>query len=267
MTLTGRVTDYDPDSGLMTITAEYGNFLDVIRKGYRECEIRLDDGRAISAKQRRKARAIVADICTWAGYDVRTEADNVHETLKAYMCDEWGYEDFSLGNTDMTTAREYINYLINFCLRNDVPCLDSLLNRTDDIDAYLYACLFYGKCCICGRRGDLHHEQAIGMGRDRTQIIHEGIPAIELCRGHHTEAETIGREAFREKYHVYGIPLDKILCRKHGLKTAAPFGAAKEERNVKQSDFDGAADGQARVQTDAGRRCGVQLYAGRGAQL
>ena len=95
-----------------------------------------------------------------------------------YKRQDWGYEDFSLANTDVTTAREYINYLIEFCLRNDVPCLDRLFNRTDDIDAYLYACLFYGKCAVCGRKAEVHHWDAVGMGRDRTQILHEGMRAI-----------------------------------------------------------------------------------------
>lgn len=216
--LNGKVSDYDIESGLLTITAEYDNVMDVARKQYRECEIRLDDGRTITAVQRRKARALVADICNWAGYEVKSEADNIHQILKAYMCADWGYEDFSLSNTDITTAKEYINYLIEFCLKNDVTCLDSLLNRTDDINAYLYACLFYGKCAICGRRGEVHHWQSVGMGRNREMIIHEGMLAIDLCRAHHTEAHTVGPRDFEEKYHVYGIKLDKILCKKRGLK-------------------------------------------------
>ena len=219
--LSGRVTGYEPESGEMTIRARYENVMDMARKQYKACEVRLDDGRVITAAQRRKARALVADICNWAGYDVKSESDNVHEILKAYMCADWGYEDFSLANTDVTTAREYINYLIEFCLRNDVPCLDRLLNRTDDIDAYLYACLFYGKCAVCGRKAEVHHWDAVGMGRDRTQIPHEGMRAISLCREHHTEAHAVGRESFEREYHLYGIKLDQILCRTNALSPSA----------------------------------------------
>lgn len=218
--LSGRVTDYVPESGEMTIKTRYDNVMDMARKQYGTCEIRLDDGRTITSLQRRKARALIADICNWAGYDVKSESDNIHEILKAYMCADCGYEDFSLANTDVTTAREYINYLIDFCLRNDVPCLDRLFNRTDDVDAYLYACLFHGKCAVCGRKAEVHHWDAVGMGRDRTQILHEGMRAISLCREHHTEAHTVGQDSFEREYHLYGIKLDKILCRKRGLVCA-----------------------------------------------
>lgn len=218
LSLRGYVTDYDLDRYELLVRIPYENVMDVARKQYKECEVLLDDGRTITADQRKKARAIIADICNWAGYQIKSESDNVHEILKAYFCADWGYDYFSLSNTDVTTARNYINFLIDFCLKNEVPCLDSLLNRTDDIDAYLYACLFHGKCAICGKKGELHHWDAIGMGRNRDEIIHEGMPALELCREHHVEVETVGKETFEERHHVYGIKLDKILCKRKGLK-------------------------------------------------
>ena len=45
----------------------------------------------------------------------------------------------------------------------------------DDIDDYVLACLTQKKCVICGKPADLHHCEAVGMGRNRKEIIHEGI--------------------------------------------------------------------------------------------
>lgn len=217
MIIKGTITNYDLDSGAFTITAPYPNVMDVARKQYHDVEIRLNDGRTINNEQRRKARAIIADICNWAGYDIRSEADNIHQILKAYFCLEWSQEDFSLSNTDVTTAREYINYLIDFCLKNDVPCIDTLINRTDDIDSYVYACMYHRKCTVCGKTADLHHVDAIGMGNNREKVNHVGRRAMCLCRIHHEESHTIGQLSFNEKYHIYPVKLDVILVKRLGL--------------------------------------------------
>ena len=125
-----------------------------------------------------------------------------------------------MGSCSVTTAREYISYLIEFCLRNEVPCLDLLLNRTDDIGRYLYLCLKYKRCAICGKPADFHHCEGFrpGMGMDRDEVPSLGILGMALCRVHHGECHMIGEHTFEEKYHVYGTKLDEHLCECLGLK-------------------------------------------------
>jgi hypothetical protein len=224
MIIAGRIRDYDPDQRVLRIDAPFENVADFARKKYEEVEVHLHDGRNISPRQRAKAWAIVADICRWSGYGIRDEAEDVNETLKAYFCAERGIDPFSLANTDMTTARGYINYLIDFVLAYDVPCLDRLLNRTDDIDATLYAHLYHSKCVICGKKAVVHHCDTVGMGRDREEIVHVGMRAMALCsgeKGHHGEVHRIGQKTFEEKYHVYGIALDEILVKRLSLGKSA----------------------------------------------
>lgn len=214
MIIRGTITDYDPERGAFLITAPYSDPFDVARKEYKDVEIRIEDGRSVSNDQRRKARAIVADICNWAGYEIAKEFDQVHQILKAYFCAECGFDWFSLSDTDMTTARRYISYLIDFCLKNDVPCLDTLLNRTDDIAAYIYSCLYYQKCAICGKKSETHHVDKIGMGNDRREVEHVGRLALPLCTEHHREAHDIGQTEFNELYHIFPIALDEILVKR-----------------------------------------------------
>lgn len=164
-------------------------------------EIHIDDNRTITAEQRKKIFATIKDISIYTGEHP--------EELRAWLlydyCIETGEIPFSLSNCSISQAREFITFIIDFILKHGIPLSDEALKRTDDIDRYLWSCIKYGKCCICGRKGETHHWDAIGMGRDRTKIDDSDLKKIQLCREHHTEAHTIGRDSFEKKYHVYGI--------------------------------------------------------------
>ena len=177
-------------------------------------EIRLDDGRGISADQRKKIFAIIRDIAIWSGDD----PESIRQLLTWDFCSRSNRDAFSLSDTDMTTAKDFLTYLIEFCFRWSVPTKDSLLDQTDDISKYLYLCLANRRCAICNKPAEVHHVDRIGMGRDREQIVHVGLNAIALCREHHTEAHCREKELFAE-YHIYGIKLDKYLCKRLELRT------------------------------------------------
>lgn len=188
---------------------------ELLQKQVATVELRLDDGRTITAEQRRKVFAILRDISLWSGHGP--------EYLRQYLTWDFialtGREWFSLSDVDRTTAREFIDYLIDFCFRFEVPSKDTLLHQTDDIGRYLYLCLEHRKCAVCNRHAEVHHVDRIGMGRDREQIVHEGLLAIALCREHHDEAHRREKEFFQEQ-HIYGIRLDPYLCRCLNLKGA-----------------------------------------------
>ena len=173
----------------------------LIRKKIQNAEIRFDDGRHISAEQRKKAYATIRDIADWTGY----LPEEMKEILKYQHMMRTGDAYFSLSNCSMDTAREFINTILEFALENGIPLSEDALNRTDDIGRYLYYCLLHKKCAICGRDGEIHHEEAIGMGNDRTKIDDSGYKKICLCRMHHTIAHQMGIKRFRQAYKVYGI--------------------------------------------------------------
>lgn len=171
------------------------------RKGLRYAELRFDDGRHISVEQRKKAYATIRDIADWAGY----LPEEMKEHLKYEHMIRTGDAYFSLSNCSMDTAREFINTILEFSLENGVPLTDDALNRTDDIGRYLYYCIMHRKCAICGRDGEIHHEDAVGMGNNRNRIDDSSYRKICLCREHHTAAHQMGVKRFREMYKVYGI--------------------------------------------------------------
>lgn len=171
------------------------------RKKIHNAEIRFDDGRHISAEQRKKAYATIRDIADWTGY----MPEEMKEILKYQHMIRTGDAYFSLSNCSMDIAREFINTILEFALENGIPLSDNAIDRTDDIGRYLYYCLIHKKCAICGQDGEIHHEDAIGMGNDRTKIDDSGYKKICLCRTHHTIAHQMGVVRFRQAYKVYGI--------------------------------------------------------------
>lgn len=205
MIATAKIVGYDGE--VLSVKPLVAIDRELLQKQVDIIEIRLTDGREISAEQRRKIFALVRDISAWCGH----EPEYIRQYTQFDFRLQNGVEPFSLSDCDKTTAREFISYLIEFCFIHAVPTRDTLLNRTDDIGKYLYSCLEYRRCAVCNEKADVHHIDTVGMGRNRDEIIHVGMEAIALCRKHHQEAHTRGN-AFFEENHIYGIKLDEYLC-------------------------------------------------------
>lgn len=175
------------------------------------------DQRLISPEQRRKAYALMGEISVWSG--MRTDEVKLtmkHDFLNRHI-ERLHKELFSLADCDMTTARDFISYLIDFMLEFDVPSRQPLYDLCDDIPRYVYGCMMQKKCAVCGRKSDLHHVEKIGMGRDRKEICHIGMQALPLCREHHMEAHQHGDAALMEKYHLESIAIDEKIAKKYRL--------------------------------------------------
>jgi len=217
----GKITDYDVNTGVVTIKAIFPNYPAMIQREYKECEITMIDSRPLSHKQRKACYAMIAEVAEFAG----EERSETKEFLKLEFWTTELYQTadtlFSLSNAPMSIVAAFQKFLARFILRNEIPTKRSMLEYVDDVEDYEYACLVNKKCCICGQRADLHHVDRIGMGNDRTDIVHEGMKALPLCRTHHTEAHTMPDDEFLKKYHLTdGIEIDKTICKIYKLKGA-----------------------------------------------
>ena len=180
-------------------------------------EIRIDDGRVISNEQRKKIYATIKDISLFTGDD----PEYLKEFLKFDYCGESGEKYFSLSDCSMDTAREFINHLIEFILRENIPLSDLAINRTDDIDKYLYYCLKFRRCSITGKaNADLHHCEGyrVGMGGDRKKVNHSGRELIALSREWHSRVHQEGEEEIFKAYKIYGIVISDTTLRELGLR-------------------------------------------------
>lgn len=217
MITTAKILQYDGTRLILEPDEVIGR--ELVQKNIKTIEIRLNDNRSISAEQRKKIFAIIRDISLWSGH----EPEYLRQYLTWDFISTFDYEWFSLSDVDMTKAKEFINYLIEFCFYHDVPTKDTLLNQTDDIGKYLYLCLEHRKCAICNKRAEIHHIDCIGMGRNRERVIHIGLRAIALCEEHHKDAHHDEKNLFKSN-HVYGIKLDRYLCEQLNLNTEGGRG-------------------------------------------
>lgn len=218
-TVKGRIVGYDERAGELLIRAPYDDWLTMTRREYKECLVQPIDSRPLSDKQRRMCYALLREIAAYTGDSEQQTKELFKIKFLADELVETGETIFSLSNAPMSLVCAFQRYLIRFILDWAVPCSIPLLEYVDDIDDYVYGCMVNKKCCVCGKPAELHHVDRVGMGRNRDEIIHEGMEALPLCREHHNEIHRVGEGVFLPHYHLNGgVILDKTLCRIYGLK-------------------------------------------------
>lgn len=187
-------------------------------KYQQDVNVELVDPRRISPQQRRKAYALIRDISLWMG---GTPMETVKELTKWIFQESEPAtleETFSLSDCSMEVARLYITFLIDFCLLHDVPCGEPLYKLAEDIGRYVWVCALNKRCAVCGRKAELHHVDAVGMGRNRKEICHIGMHVLPLCRTHHTEIHRIGHETFLRRYILEPVRVDERIADVYRLK-------------------------------------------------
>lgn len=240
-TLTGHITEVEPNEGFHVFIPFSDTYL-LEKREINDVEVLLTDNRQLSPKQRNIIFALIADIAEYVNGIRRNEkrrailnetlmemqlsyladtcdSEDIRHQLTFYYCQLCNIDWFSLADrtpqtVDMTTARDFIDWLVELCIRFGIPCSDSLINRCEDMQRYLYACVIYRSCAICGKRAEIHEYDRVGMGRNRSRIHHAGQRVQPLCRLHHREVDDIGQKAFDEKYHISWVTLDEAACEK-----------------------------------------------------
>lgn len=213
------------EDGTMEIIAPIPDMDRALLRKYTECEIVLDDGRRISSRQRAKIYALLGSIDEYVN-GIRTDAgrEEQKQLLKMeFMLKRMTDAErrmFSLSDCSVTTARAFIDFLIEFIIANDIPVRFSLAETCEDIQRYVYACLANKKCAVCGRKADLHHAEGshVGAGFDREDVHHLGREALPLCWEHHTECHAGVEADFLVKYHLEPVKIDERICKIYGLK-------------------------------------------------
>jgi hypothetical protein len=215
----GKIATMDEDGGVI-IRAALPSIDRAILRRYDKVLVEFADGRRISPEQRKKAYALMGEIAEWIG--------DVPEYVKKLMKIEFmasrmqtiGEKIFSLSDTDVTTARLFISFLIDFMLDHQVPSRVPLYELCEDVQKYVYACLMHKACCVCGKRADVHHISGSRAGhgglkwREKDQ---DGAKVLPLCREHHRIIHD-GEKEFLEKYHLEGIQMTKEIARLYKAK-------------------------------------------------
>ena len=218
MILVGSVVG-ETDRGI-NIFVPFPERIDKLYDCHSTVGVEFVDKRRISAKQRKKSYVLIAYIAAWWGY---TPTEAMKEMLKLMFIGEAETlrRTFSLSDCDMTTARLFITYLIDFCLLHGVDVGEPLYQLSEDIPRYVWACLMNKRCAVCGRKAELHHCNAsvVGMGRNRKEVCHIGMRALPLCREHHTEIHAVGQEDFLKRYILEPVKIDERIAKVYRLNT------------------------------------------------
>ena len=215
----GRITDFR-ENGSVIIEAGVPNLDRAINRKYSKVLIAFKDGRRISPEQRSKAYALIKEIAEWMGDAPQATKETMKLEFRLNRMEGMARRAFSLSDVDMNTAADFITYLIDFIVENDIPTSEPLYRYAEDVGKYVYACTMNKKCCLCGRPAELHHCEGsrIGMGADRKEVNHLGRSVLPLCREHHDRIHQQPERIFLEKTHLIPVTADKAVCRLYRLK-------------------------------------------------
>lgn len=178
-----------------------GNFVDKplsIDFSIDETEIKKESI-MITHEMRAKIFAICADYAKFNGY----EKEYARQELTELFCEENQIQKFSLSNVEKDIAKQFISWLIEKSIEFGFIS-NSIINYSSDFSTAIRISVEKKICIICSNPisiNDIHHIDAIGMGRNRNNYDDSCHRKIGLCRKHHIEIEQIGLVAFCKKYH------------------------------------------------------------------
>lgn len=183
-------------------------------------EVRFNDGRTITNSQRAKIYCILKDISFYSGYTehYHDKPVIVKELMKERYIIKTEADYFSLSDVDITTANDFMQFLIEFCIEKDFPLNDTPV--PPDIRRHVYFCMLNKTCCVCGKKNAvvLHHYDRVGIGRNRKEISHLGMRAQPLCGIHHKEVHEQGQQTFDDMYFLTSIEVNADIARVYRLR-------------------------------------------------
>lgn len=235
ITTTGQIYDILPD-GRALIASPLPDKAD-------ENDVRLIwyEADHITSDQRAKIFAINREIAEWAAYKPEETRKILTYDFLRQNIEQLQLSSLSLavsGNCDKGTASLFIEFLINFCLENNVPTKVPLGEYAEDLERYTYAALMHKRCIVCGKAADLHHVDAIGMGYNRKTKAQIGDRIMPLCRLHHTELHSIGEKRFCEQYHAVPVRMDKRIADRYGITgKAATLSTKARQQGYTEEEF------------------------------
>ena len=118
----GQIVDIK-EGGEVVIKATLPNLQHALDRHYDNVEIILPDGRRITPLQRKKCYALIGEIAEFVeGFRNSETIEDTKQVMKwdfvLKRMEEQERRLFSLANCDMSTAREFITYRIDFIIRN-----------------------------------------------------------------------------------------------------------------------------------------------------
>lgn len=201
MKVNGQYTLYRPE---LPLSAE----LDLDEGVTLPVDITILDGRKLSDKQRKFIFALVNAY----GYETGLDREEFRAVIMQTAYDVKLANSTSLRDYTMTEGNNLITLIISVLIDKNIPISGQLIsdNEYHFSEQQMYMLCLKRSCCICGRRAELHHVDAVGM-RNRNKISHIGMRMLPLCREHHTQCHGVGNKTFIERHHLTPCVVDENL--------------------------------------------------------
>lgn len=180
-------------------------------------EVDVKDARQITAAQRKFIFALCKDCDDWTGFDRGYMRQFFKDQYEFY----YGYENFSLSNCSEEEATIFINMILDFVFKHQIPLPKGIQINLIPANQqhYFYLCLKYRICCISGEpHAEIAHYNAVG-NRKRKTVDHRKLLLMSLSHKYHMEQHQIGIKEFMKKYVVTPIYLDTETVIELGLMT------------------------------------------------
>lgn len=170
----------------------------------------LYDPESITREQQSHIYALIGDMEAHTGYPEEAWERHIkvnfmhHDFMK-------DLPSFALNAMSKQRASKLIEYIIIYCIQNEIPFRKDQFYLPRESSNFLYYATAVGDCIICGaEKADLHHAtDLVGMGNDRTKKEHWKSTFMSLCRTHHNEAHALGLTEFMKKHIVKPIKLNE----------------------------------------------------------
>lgn len=175
----------------------YKNLDDLQRGLGTEIDLQFIDPNDISHKQRKLIFALLNDIEEWNGDPVEYRRHILTQEFMALN----NMDHFSLSNCSMQEAREFIDWILTFVFKYNVPIKHETSDLMKEDKNFIYMCVMKRKCVICGQgHAELAHYHAVGRGRNRNKIDHRDNKVLPLCHKHHMLQHDMGMKSFNDYY-------------------------------------------------------------------
>lgn len=238
----GCLQNVNPSKGVVTLKVDdFEGLVKSFRKGKIDFDLIPHSADLITGIQRRKAYAMIRDICEYQGYVQTFEREKQKQNLKKEFCDSSGYQMFSLSDCKKDVATQFISFLVEYCFEYDIPFQFKDLVNTFDTERKVYLCLLHRRCTACGVTKDIqiNHEDTVGSGNNRNHLDHRKHRLEALCANCHAKFHRIGAKSFYEEQHFHGIILSdemlismKLMSRKQMREFDEQYKREEMERKL-----------------------------------
>lgn len=180
--------------------------------------VELFDENSITNAQRNHIYALLGDIQAKEGSTVEAWEDYMKVNFM-HMEVMQELPSFAANNMTKEMASKFIEFLVIFCIRMDIPFRKEQIYLPKDSSKYIFWATMTRHCVVCGKpHADIHHAtNLVGMGNDRRKHDHWNSSYFALCRRHHNEVHNTGLTKFNEKYLLKPVKLNKRQLKEIGV--------------------------------------------------